>query len=218
MFGYENHLGIDRRHGFIRSFAVTDAARHDGRQVRRLLDPHNTASEVFADTAYRSAANVALARRGLVPRFQRRSRAASQCRRPSPAAIPPGADSGRDRARLRRAKVPARPARPLGRLACATARLGLANLVTNVDPPWLVRDPSRTGLRAGGPKAGPTLSPPTIRHRPPTPLNSDRILHSRSPHCPVLRNVLACASLVSTGAAMSAGWSPTSPRSCCGGY
>ena len=72
VFGYKNHLGIDRRHGFIRSFAVTDAARHDGRQLGRLLDPHNTASDVWADTAYRSAANVALlARRGLVPHLQR---------------------------------------------------------------------------------------------------------------------------------------------------
>jgi len=30
VFGYKNHLGIDVRHGFIRSWAVTDAARHDG--------------------------------------------------------------------------------------------------------------------------------------------------------------------------------------------
>jgi IS5 family transposase len=51
---------------------VTDAARHDGRQLGRLLDPHNTASVVWADSAYRSAANVALlARRGRVPQFQR---------------------------------------------------------------------------------------------------------------------------------------------------
>lgn len=27
MFGYENHLGVDRGHGFIRSFTVTHAAR-----------------------------------------------------------------------------------------------------------------------------------------------------------------------------------------------
>jgi hypothetical protein len=32
------------RHGFIRSFAVTDAARH---QFGGLLDPHNTASAVW---------------------------------------------------------------------------------------------------------------------------------------------------------------------------
>jgi hypothetical protein len=60
VFGDKNHLGIDRRHGFIRRFAVSDAARHDGRQLGRLLDPHNTASAVWADSASRSAANVAL--------------------------------------------------------------------------------------------------------------------------------------------------------------
>jgi hypothetical protein len=47
VLGYKNHLGIDRRHGFIRSFAGIDAARHNGRQLGpRLLDPHNTASNV----------------------------------------------------------------------------------------------------------------------------------------------------------------------------
>ena len=30
VFGYKNHLGIDRHFGFMRSFAVTDAAKHDG--------------------------------------------------------------------------------------------------------------------------------------------------------------------------------------------
>ena len=34
VFGYKNHVGIDRRHGFIRSFVVTDAASHDGRHTR----------------------------------------------------------------------------------------------------------------------------------------------------------------------------------------
>jgi IS5 family transposase len=72
VFGYKNHLGIDRRHGFIRNFLVTDAATQDGRQLGRLLDPDNTASAAWADSAYRSAANVVLlARRGLVPQFQR---------------------------------------------------------------------------------------------------------------------------------------------------
>ena len=27
-FGYKNHVGIDRRHGLIRTWSVTDAARH----------------------------------------------------------------------------------------------------------------------------------------------------------------------------------------------
>ena len=29
-FGYKNHIAIDRRHGLIRRWIVTDAARHDG--------------------------------------------------------------------------------------------------------------------------------------------------------------------------------------------
>jgi hypothetical protein len=41
VFGHKKQLGIDRRHGFIRSFAATDAARHNGLQLGRLLDPQN---------------------------------------------------------------------------------------------------------------------------------------------------------------------------------
>jgi hypothetical protein len=48
------------------------AASHDGHQLGRLLDPHNTVSSVWADTAYRSEANLSLlARRGLTTQFQR---------------------------------------------------------------------------------------------------------------------------------------------------
>ena len=72
MFGYKSHVGIDRRHGLIRSWTVTHAAAHDGGQLPELLDAGNTASEVWADTAYRSAANLAaLAKRGLTARLQR---------------------------------------------------------------------------------------------------------------------------------------------------
>jgi len=60
VFGYKSHAGIDRRHGFIRRWDVTDASRHDGRMLRRgLLDKTNTGSTVWADTAYRSKANEA---------------------------------------------------------------------------------------------------------------------------------------------------------------
>ena len=72
MFGYKNHVGIDRAHGFIRRSTVTHAAAHDGGQLAAVLDPDNLASGVWADSAYRSAANLALLdRRGLVPQFQR---------------------------------------------------------------------------------------------------------------------------------------------------
>ncbi len=56
-FGYKNHVGIDRRHRLIRRWTVTDAARHDGALLPELIDPNNTAGEVWADTAYRSQAN-----------------------------------------------------------------------------------------------------------------------------------------------------------------
>jgi transposase, IS5 family len=134
VFGYKNHLSIDRRHGFIRGFVVTDAATHDGRQLGQLLDPHNTASPVWADTAYRSQANVALlARRGLVPQFQRPKPRG----RPMPAHIARG-NAGRARVRVAIEHVFAAQkcrlhlvVRTVG-LARAMAKLGLANLVTNM--------------------------------------------------------------------------------------
>ena len=69
-FGYKNHIGIDRRHGLIRTWTVTNAAAHDGARLADLLDRGNTASDVWADTAYRSKTNEAhLAKRGFVSRI-----------------------------------------------------------------------------------------------------------------------------------------------------
>ena len=69
IFGYKNHAGIDRRHGLIRRWSVTSAAAHDSRPFEGLLDPRNTASPVWADTAYRSKRNeAAMSKRGLVSR------------------------------------------------------------------------------------------------------------------------------------------------------
>ena len=134
VFGYKNHLGIDRRHGFIRSFTVTEAATHDGRQLGRLLDPDNTASPVWADTAYRSAANLALlTRRGLAPQFQR----AKPRGKPMPAHVVRG-NTTRARVRVAIEHVFAAQKCRLGLiirtvgLARATTKLGLANLVTNM--------------------------------------------------------------------------------------
>jgi IS5 family transposase len=71
IFGYKSHIGIDRRHGLIRRWTVTDAAQHDSRSFAALLDPGNTASHVWADTAYRTKRNLeALERRGLAERIQ----------------------------------------------------------------------------------------------------------------------------------------------------
>src|SRR5215469_4796135 len=53
-------------------YTVTNAAAHDGGQLGAVLDRDNTASDVWADTAYRSVANLTLLeRRGLRPRYQR---------------------------------------------------------------------------------------------------------------------------------------------------
>lgn len=59
-FGYQNHISIDRGFGFIRRWSATDAAAYEGARLREgLLDKTNTAASVWADTAYRSAANEA---------------------------------------------------------------------------------------------------------------------------------------------------------------
>lgn len=55
-FGYKSHVGIDRRHGLIRRFTVTDAARHDGGQLPDLLNEDAFDSRVWVDAAYRSMA------------------------------------------------------------------------------------------------------------------------------------------------------------------
>jgi IS5 family transposase len=73
-FGYKTHISIDAEHGFIRRQKTTDAAAHDGARLREgLVDSTNTASAVWADTAYRSAANETyLAEHGKVSRIHRK--------------------------------------------------------------------------------------------------------------------------------------------------
>jgi hypothetical protein len=72
-FGYKNHIAIDRAHGLIRKRRATHAAAHDGARLEDVLDRDNTASEVWADTAYRSVKNEAmLARRGFISRIHRK--------------------------------------------------------------------------------------------------------------------------------------------------
>jgi IS5 family transposase len=74
VFGYHSHISVDRRHGLIRRWAVTDAAAYEGRQLRQgLLDKTNTASDVWGDTAYRSRANETyMAQNGFVSRIHRK--------------------------------------------------------------------------------------------------------------------------------------------------
>lgn len=133
-FGYKSHVGVDRRFGLIRTFTVTHAATYDGGQLAGLLDPDNLASGVWADTAYRSAANLALLdRHGLVPQFQR----AKPRGTPMPVHIARG-NATRARIRARVEHVFAEQKRRLGLvirtigLNRATTKITLANLVYNM--------------------------------------------------------------------------------------
>ena len=133
-FGYKNHLGIDRRHGLIRTWAATDAARHDGAQLQNLVSKKNTASDVWADTAYRSKANeMHLANHGFVSRIHRKK----PPRRPMPANVA-RANGAKSKIRAAVEHVFARRKGPMGLvvrtigLARATVKIGLANIAYNM--------------------------------------------------------------------------------------
>ena len=121
-FGYKNHIGIDRRHRLVRRWRVTDAARHDGVLLAELIDPNNTADDVWADTAYRSQANEKfLAGRLLRSQIHRkkpkslprRRPGANQCRAAPPRPMP----ANRQCARRSSMSSPAKK----GRWACSSA-------------------------------------------------------------------------------------------------
>lgn len=65
MFGYKNHVGIDRAHGLIRTWDASAANAHDGARLPNLISTSNTGSGVWADTAYRSKKNEAFLEKGM---------------------------------------------------------------------------------------------------------------------------------------------------------
>src|SRR4051812_35491371 len=134
VFGYKNHVGIDRRHGLIRTWAVTDAARYDGALLPGLLDKSNTASDVWADTAYRSTANERhLANNGLRSRIHRKKPKG----KPMPAHTA-RANGRKSKVRAAVEHVFAHQKGPMGLdvrtigLARARVKIGLANLTFNM--------------------------------------------------------------------------------------
>ena len=134
IFGYKSHIVIDRRYGFVRAFKTTDAARHDGAVLREIVTRDNTASDVWADTAYRSKANEAwLHRMGRVSRIHHRKPKG----RPMPDRIAK-ANAARSRVRATVEHVFAQQKDRMGLvirtigLKRAEARIGLANLAYNL--------------------------------------------------------------------------------------
>jgi transposase, IS5 family len=133
-FGYQNHISADRQHRLIRKWLVTDAAAHEGSRLGELLDPANTASAVWADSAYRSKKNEALLRdRMLVSRIHRKK----PPQRPMPAHMArANAKKSAVRSHIEHifAEQKARMSlfiRTIG-LARASTKIGLANLVYNM--------------------------------------------------------------------------------------
>jgi IS5 family transposase len=133
-FGYKNHIGIDRGHGLIRGWTATHAAAHDGARLEEVLDPGNTASGVWADTAYRSAKNEAmLTRRGLLSCIHRKKPKG----RPMPV-LTRRANARKSAVRSAVEHVFARQKGPMGLvvrtigIARARVKIGLANLAYNM--------------------------------------------------------------------------------------
>ena len=133
-FGYKNHIAIDREHGLIRKWKATDAARYDGAQLPELLNKGNTASGVWADTAYRSKKNEAwLTKNGFVSHIHTKK----------PKGRPMSERASK--ANGKRSKVRAFVEHPFARMkgpmalfirtigiARATTKIGMANLVYNI--------------------------------------------------------------------------------------
>ena len=134
-FGYKSSIAICRRYGFIRAAMVTDGARFDGRMLRDVVTRDNTASDVWADTAYRSRDNEAwLTRMGRVSRIHRKKPKG----KPMPARTA-RANAARSTVRARIEHVFARQKDQMGLfvrtigIVRAEAKITLANLAYNID-------------------------------------------------------------------------------------
>ena len=134
-FGYKSHVSIDRKFRFIRKWKTMDAAASDGTRLREgLLDKTNTASTVWADTAYRSKANEDfMDKEGFVSKVHRKK----PHLKPMPRHIRKS-NAGKSVIRLRVEHVFADQKSQTGLfirtvgITWATMRIGLANIVYNM--------------------------------------------------------------------------------------
>ena len=134
-YGYKNHVNADAKHKLIRHYQVTDASVHDSRKFDGLLNKANTSADVYADSAYRSAAIEAkLKARGLRSRIHQR---ASRNHALSKAQVNANHQKSKVRARIEHV-FGAQQTSPGGRIirtigiVRAKAKIGLQNLVYNI--------------------------------------------------------------------------------------
>jgi transposase, IS5 family len=134
-YGYKNHVNADAKHKLIRQYDVTDASVHDSQKFDGLLNQANTSSDVYADSAYRSAETEAkLSLRGLRSRIHQR---ANRNHPLSQAQENANRQKSRVRARIEHV-FGAQQNSPGGRIvrtigiARAKAKIGLQNLAYNM--------------------------------------------------------------------------------------
>lgn len=53
-FGYKLSINVDKKHKFIRKIETDTASTHDSQHFDKVLDPHNTSRDVYADRGYPS--------------------------------------------------------------------------------------------------------------------------------------------------------------------
>ncbi|WP_321283843.1 IS5 family transposase [uncultured Vibrio sp.] len=144
-YGYKNHISVDVKYKFIRSFAVTDAALHDSQVFEQLLTD-NTSKDIWADSAYRSEDRLnSLAEDGFREHIQRKGTRNRQL-------TPREQDGNRTRSKIRSRiehvfGVQAQRAgylllRTIG-IARARTKIGLRNLAYNLDRMGILLCPCR---------------------------------------------------------------------------
>ena len=135
-FGYKNHISIDVKHKFVRTYTVTNAAVHDSNIFDELLDEKNFSRAVWADSAYRSAEKLKrLEKRGFREHLQRKG-----CRNKKLTDREKQGNHTRFQIRSRVEHVFGVQAQRAGTLLLrtiglvrATAKIGLRNLAYNLD-------------------------------------------------------------------------------------
>jgi IS5 family transposase len=148
-YGYKNHINVDRRHKLVRRYHVTDAAVHDSRVVDDILDADNTASGVWADSAYRSVAIEAkLQEKGLNSRIHRKGH-----RHKPLSEREKRGNRTRSKVRVRVEHVFGAQSNDMGGtlvrsigLVRARARIGLKNLAYNMRRLVQLEGPARAGV------------------------------------------------------------------------